>query len=192
MICSTINLTIAEEKTVWATQIIIFLGMLLNSRTQTISIPEDKRRKAIRLLTDMLDAKKKTTVLKIQQLAGLLNFLSYSIIYGKIFNRRYYAKVSSKNKKIKPHHRINVDREMRLDCITWLTFLDQGNAILCPFIDFKQNTVSADNLSFYSDASRVHHLGFGAYSMTGGYFPCGKRTILRSANQASNTQSYMH
>ena len=44
----------------------------------------------------------------------------------------------------------------------WLKFLSQGRAVMRPFIDFKANTVSAEVLSFFSDASRAKNFSFGA------------------------------
>ena len=40
--CGMINFPIVLEKTCFATQIIDFLGMLLNTRTQTVAIPAEK------------------------------------------------------------------------------------------------------------------------------------------------------
>ena len=153
--------------------------MLLNSRTQTVSIPEEKRLKAIVLLTNILGSTN-TTVLKVQQLAGLFKFLSRTIIYEKIFNRNYYAKTTNKNKVLKPYHHVRVDKEMCLGCGTWLTFLNEGNAILWPFIDFKANTVSADTIRFFLDASRAHHLGFGAVFENSWTFSTLKPNYIRN------------
>ena len=68
-ICGEINFPVSQEKTEWATQVIVFLGMLLNTVTQTISILMDKHEKATNLLKYALK-KQTVTVLKIQQSAG--------------------------------------------------------------------------------------------------------------------------
>ena len=94
------------EKTEWATQIIIFLGMLINTVTQTISVPIEKRDKALQQLTKVLDSRK-VIVLQLLQLTGLLNFISRAIVPGRAFTRRMYAKFS--NSKLKQHHHIWVD-----------------------------------------------------------------------------------
>ena len=49
-ICKEINFPVSMEKTEWATRFIIFLGMLLDTVNQTISIPVGKRDKALGLL----------------------------------------------------------------------------------------------------------------------------------------------
>ena len=69
-ICAQINFPIAIEKTEWGTEI-IFLGMLLNTVTQAISVPVDKRNKALRQLMDVILAKK-VQVIQLQRLTGLL------------------------------------------------------------------------------------------------------------------------
>ena len=49
-VCTVIGVPISAEKTVWAMRVIVFLGMLLNGETFTLSIPEEKRLKAVNLL----------------------------------------------------------------------------------------------------------------------------------------------
>ena len=46
-ICEEIQFPVALDKTCWATTIITFLEMLLNTVTQTVSIPQNKISKAI-------------------------------------------------------------------------------------------------------------------------------------------------
>ena len=64
-LCKTINFPVSVDKTVWGCQVIVFLGMLINTVTQTISIPMEKCQKAVQLLTSTLESKN-TTVLKLQ------------------------------------------------------------------------------------------------------------------------------
>ena len=67
-ICEEINFPVAIEKAYWATPIIVFLGMLLNTITQQVFISEDKVQKALNLLDQLWPVeKKKATVLQIQQ-----------------------------------------------------------------------------------------------------------------------------
>lgn len=73
-ICEVIGMPLSPEKTCWATQIIIFLGMLINTLTQTISIPVEKRDRALGEI-DIVLRSKKITVHELQKLTGLLNFL---------------------------------------------------------------------------------------------------------------------
>ena len=78
-ICNEVNFPVAIDKTGYGTQFITFLGMLLNTLEQTISITLDKRDKALQLLQEVLEAEK-VTVIQLQRLAGLLNFLGKAIV----------------------------------------------------------------------------------------------------------------
>ena len=117
LICHQINFLVAIEKTEWASTLITFLGMLVNSLTQTISIPIAKRDKAIHLLWNLL-LSKKTTELKLHQLMGLLNHIGRAVLTGRCFDNRY-AKFTGRKQRL----HVQVDREMKLDSLTWLKFL---------------------------------------------------------------------
>ena len=135
--------------------IIVFLGILLNTVTQTISILIEKRHKALKLLNEVIKSRT-VTVLKLQQLTGLLNFLSTAIIPGRTFTRMMYAKYAYP--KLKQHHHIKVDSELRSNCSMWETFLNHPSSLCRPLIDFLK-VLTADTLDFYTDASG--ELGFG-------------------------------
>ena len=90
-LCKEIRMPISLEKTEWAMQVIIFLGMLLNIVTQSVSIPIEKRDKTLVLLNNIIRSKK-TTVLKMQQMAGLLNFFARCIVPAQPYNHRFYQK----------------------------------------------------------------------------------------------------
>ena len=96
-ICKKIGVPIAEEKTEWATvtALIIFLGILLDGKSLTLSIPLEKRNRAVKMLQFIKD-KKKATVKELQVLCGYLNFLCKAIFPGRPFVRRMYAKYSTK------------------------------------------------------------------------------------------------
>ena len=157
-VCTEIRFPVALDKTFWATQTTVFLGMLLNTRNQTISVPLDKREKAVKML-EKLFRSRKITHFNLQQLTSLLNYIARAVVPARAFTHRYYAKMKG---VLKPHHHIRVDGEMKLDAQVWLTFLQDQSAVCCPFSDFKANTVSAMELKFASDASRNPELGYRA------------------------------
>lgn len=80
-ICEEINFPISEEKTEWATRVIVFLGLLINTITMTLSIPVEKRDNALNQI-DLILRSKKITMRSLQRLTGLLNFLSRAIVPG--------------------------------------------------------------------------------------------------------------
>lgn len=161
-ICQYINFPVSDEKTIYATQIIVFLGLLLNSRNQTISIPGEKRDRALTLINQVLSSSK-ITVLTLQSLTGLLNFVGRAVVPGKAFTRRLYAKAPA---KLKQYHHISVDKEMRKDLLVWKEFLKLDSSICRPFIDLNK-TLIAIQLQFFTDSSTS--TGCGGY-YKGEYF----------------------
>ena len=148
-ICQEINFPIAPEKTEWVTTVIVFLGFLINTVTQTISIPLDKRMKALEQLEEILLVKK-MTIKKLQKMTGLLNFISRAIVPGRTFMRRMYAKFTGRNMmKLKPHYNIKIDKELKANC---MSFLMEPESICRPFIDFNSRLL-ANEINFYTDAS---------------------------------------
>ena len=178
--CQSFGIPIALEKTEWANHCTIFLGMLLDWKEMVLRIPLDKRNKAIKMLKNF-STKRESTVKNLQELCGYLNFLCKAIFPGRPFLRRMYAKYSKyapipthkrelKNKyyqtsRIKQHHHMRLEGEFRMDCQTWLKFLDQ-DAQLCsivnrPMIDLLAPELTSREICFYSDASAAARLGYG-------------------------------
>ena len=90
-------------------------------------------------------------------MCGFLNFLGRCIIPGRAFTRRFY--VYTANDKLKPHHHIRVNAEMREDLMMWLVFLRHPSVYCRPFLDFSKVLI-ADEINMYSDASG--RIGMGA------------------------------
>ena len=86
-VCKKIGVPIAHGKTVWPTNRIVFLGILLMGDIRLLGVPLEKKEKALKILSYLLD-KKKATVKEIESLAGLLNFLGRAIFPGRAFTRR--------------------------------------------------------------------------------------------------------
>ena len=167
VLCSEIGVPVAEEKTEWAMTVLVFLGILLDGRHLTLSLPIEKQEKALKLLIDITN-KKKATINQIQTLTGYLNFLTKGIYSSRIFTRRMYAKCTAleTNKrgiKLKPHHHVALDNEFKFDCHIWVTFLlHYRNKSLCtPMTDMDESR-TVHQLNFYSDTSTSPILGFGA------------------------------
>lgn len=150
---------ISNEKTEQPTQQIVFLGIQLNTNQQQISVPKEKCDRALTDLDNVINSRK-ITVLQLQQLTGLLNFIGRAVVPGRAFTRRMYNKFS--DPKLKQHYHINVDRELRQDCLVWRTFLSLTARVQRPFVDFTEE-LTADELNWYTDSSKNNQLGFGCY-----------------------------
>ena len=163
-VCSEINFPVSLEKTEWGATIIIFLGLLINTSNQTVSLPFDKIQKALEQIEFYLDrTHKKTTVLRAQQICGLLNFLCKCVVPGRAFTTRLYSMAGSA--ALKSHHHVRITEEHRLDLAVWKVFLQQPDVYCQPFIDFT-STISAQEIDMYSDASGNPELGYGALCRT--------------------------
>ena len=164
-ICSRIGIPIVQEKTEWVKPVMTFLGFRLDGYRFKLSITDEKRIKAVNMLQSVMNRKRrKVTVKDLQQLAGLLNFLSRAIVPGRAFTRRMYAKFSgAKFNNLKQYHHMQVDQEFIHDCETWLEFLDEKSIMTVdrPYVDLKQKIVGTE-LEFFSDTSLNEHFGIGA------------------------------
>ena len=164
-VCGAIQFPVSEEKTFWRCTRMIFLGLLLDTLTQTICIPAEKIEKAKNLIEKVMNNKNKKITLKdLQSLTGFLNFLGKAIIPGRAFTRRLYSvEDRAVGKKLKKHHHIAVDKEMRMDLKMWLEFLNHPSIYARNFFEM-DITITSEEIDFYSDASANPKLGCGGIS----------------------------
>ena len=174
-LCDKLKVPVSLEKTVWASELMVFLGILLDGRNFILALPIGKKDRAIKLLLEIKD-KKKSTVRDLQKLCRYLNFISKAIYPGRAFTRRMYAKFSevlntggvpanSFQYKFKQHYHVRTDAEFKKDCDIWLLFLTDpkwSRVVNRPMVDLTLKPIDAKDISFYSDASAAESLGFGA------------------------------
>ena len=60
-LCTDLGVPVSMEKTVWAAELMVFLGILLDGRNMLLCIPEEKRHRAIDLLSEMMNKNKATS-----------------------------------------------------------------------------------------------------------------------------------
>ena len=165
-LCEQLCIPHAYEKTEWGSTLVVFLGILLNGEKLVLSIPLEKRTKALNLLNDLI-GKRRITIKQLQVLTGYLNFLTKAIVLGRMFTRCIYNKyanlTNSQEWILKPHHHIAINNELRFDCEIWRVFLSEHmEASVCrPMIDVNHSTF-VHQINFASDASANSTLGFGA------------------------------
>ena len=157
-ICRRINFPVSLEKTVKGTTVIIFLGLLIDSVNQTISIPIEKIAKAETMIADLL-SKKKMTLKQLQKICGFLNFLGRCIVPGHTFTRCMYMTLKGKT-NLKPHHHLRISAECHKDLTMWLQFIQHPSIYCRSFMDM-DSVRCADEIFFYTDASQNSTLGFG-------------------------------
>ena len=75
-ICEDFCFPVSLEKTFWAANKLVFLGLLIDTINQCVCIPIEKVTKAVLLIQSILDKKsKKVTLNQLQKVCGFLNFL---------------------------------------------------------------------------------------------------------------------
>ena len=172
-VCEQVGMPVNFEKTFWATTCLTFLGLLINTVSQTVSIPRDKIEKAHQLIDKvLLNKSRKLTLHQLQQICGYLNFLCKAVVPGRAFTRRICSHTSG---VLKPHHHIKITEEMKLDLEMWKIFLRHPSAYCRPFLDFSDKVKSTD-IDFYTDASGK--IGFGGVCQNSFMFEYWDRDFL--------------
>ena len=109
-ICEKIRFPVSMEKMCYATKIITFLGMLIDTVNQLVLIPQDKIIKALEQIDGMLKSKKrKTTIVQIPFLMRL---------YGSL------SGFKTRNNKLRNHHHVKLAIDTVLDLQVWKMFLN--------------------------------------------------------------------
>ena len=145
-----IGIPIKEEKTVFPTTKIIFLGLELDSVEMEIRLPDDKLLKLRKKLT-YFQTRKKCTLVELQSLIGLLNFACAVVKPGRAFLRRIIDLTLGLNRLT---HRRWVTKAARVDLKAWSLFIENFNGKSFFLSDIWENS---EQLHLYTDAS---DLGF--------------------------------
>ena len=137
-----LNVPIATEKIEGPATTITYLGIQINSRDQTIQLPDDKVSELTTLLPTWLH-KKKCTQKEILSLIGKLSFASKVIRPGRIFLRRLIT-VAYTVKRL--HHFIYLNKEAQADIKWWIDNIVHLNR--CSVIPDKF-TITSDDIRLY-------------------------------------------
>lgn len=150
-----LNVPLADEKSEGPTEVLVFLGLELDSRKMIIRIPKEKLSEVLVKIREMLN--KKTTKLKdMQSLIGSLNFCCRAIAVGRPFCRRLIDSICG----LKKHHHLRVNKGIKLDLNMWLTLLTMHNGVSA-FHD--RHWIENDVLQLFTDSAGGAGLGFGIY-----------------------------
>ena len=157
-VCDELGVPIAENKTVGPSNIITFLGFIIDTVLMMVRIPEEKLQKPRNLLQPLL-YKKKVSLKDLESLTGLMAYCSRAIPSSRAFIRRFYDLIAAVNNK-KPHYMVRINQEVKADVQMWLQFLIEFNG-QC-YIPEK-TWLSNDTLEMFTDSSGNPELGCGAY-----------------------------
>ncbi|XP_062593378.1 uncharacterized protein LOC134254854 [Saccostrea cucullata] len=110
-----IGVPMKQDKTVFPTTIITFLGLELDTVNMLIRLPKEKLSK-IRQEISKAKCRKKMTLQEIQSLIGLLNFACAVVTPERTFLRRLIDLTKGLKK---PHHRRRLTKDARADLEAW-------------------------------------------------------------------------
>jgi hypothetical protein len=152
-LCQVLGVPIKNEKTVGPSTTLTFLGIELDTLAMEARLPLDKVDK-IKVALKATMKRRKVTLRELQSVIGLLNFACCVVVPGRAFLRRL---INLTKGVVRPHHRIRLNREARLDLSAWNEFIDDFNGKSLFLDDQWQNS---EKLCLYTDASGK--IGYGA------------------------------
>ena len=153
---SELGVPLADEKTEGPCEVLVFLGLELDSAHMTVRIPENKIKEVVSKIEEML-LHEKSTLKKIQSLIGSLNFCCRAIPMGRPFIRRLIDAICGLSN---PFHHVRLNKSIRLDLNMWLTFLKHFNG-LSLFHD--KYWISNCDVQLFSDSAGGENMGFGVF-----------------------------
>ncbi len=160
-ICSTIGFPLAPDKCEGLVQRLIFLGLLIDTITMRITIPEEKIHAALHAIMAMLgraDHRKKLLVWDVQKLTGLLQFIARATPTGHPFLRALYDCQVGQRKSHYTHVSVAASHDLHMWRI-FLQTLDRPDLQSLPILPFLK--VPNYELELFADATGNPKLGFG-------------------------------
>ena len=151
-ICEELGIKLADDKTVWPTTRLIFLGFLLDTISLTIQIPEQKLT-AYRFEVAKASASRSIRKKHLDSLLGKLLHAAFVIPIGRAFLRTLINKNAATKRRFAW---ISLSVEDRSNLKWWLTLFDNWNGIT--LMRFR-NWAPAPDLELSSDAALKE--GFG-------------------------------
>jgi len=149
-----LGVPIAEEKTEGPAQVMVFMGIELDSVAQEARLPSDKLQ---RLKSSFAEwgFRTRCTLRELQSLIGVLNWVCAIIPAGRAFLQRMIA--LTRGVKL-PRHHIRLTAGFKKDLTVWETFVKNWNG---KSFFLKEDWESRDSVEIYTDASGTE--GFGGF-----------------------------
>ena len=153
-----IGMPISHEKTLGLTQVLEYLGLVLDFVNQVVGIPEKKRLKCKNLVERLIHAyhsKSKVTVKYIQKTAGSLNFICQALHAGRPFIASIYRLTRTPNNVKRPsgHHR-RIGAECYQDLLMFNSFLEESADLTVKTVPFLQKLkIHCTDIELFSDAA---------------------------------------
>ena len=89
LVCDQIGMPVSPDKSEGPTQLIEFLGLMIETIDMVVRIPRAKMQDITLILINIIQ-KHKATAAELESLAGKLNFIAKVVLVGKSFTKRMY------------------------------------------------------------------------------------------------------
>lgn len=141
-------------KTLGPTQVIEFMGIVLDSVQMEARLPEDKLAR-IKTLLDSFKGRRSARLIELQSLIGTLQFACKVVVPGRTFLQRMINLTRGVPSRF---HHVRLNKEFFRDLSMWRVFLTSWNGRSF-FLD--SFLTAAPDLELYTDAAGT--VGFGGY-----------------------------
>lgn len=145
ILCREFGVPLAEEKSVYPTSCLDFLGIQIDTVAMEFRLPVDKVLRIQALLVFVM-SRRKVRLKFLQSLLGLLAFASRIMPMGRVFTKRLYRAISGITYQ---SHFVRITSALVADLRVWLDFLRTFNG--CSLWQFSFLPASA--LKFFTDAA---------------------------------------
>lgn len=129
-VCQHLGVPLAPEKKDGPAQVLVFLGIIIDTRQGELRLPSDKLHRLIDEVDKWL-SKRACTRRELESLIGTLHYACKVIRPGRSFLRRAISLLSIVKQR---HHHIRLNAEFRSDMMWWKMFATcwNGTAIIIP------------------------------------------------------------
>ncbi len=153
-LCKDLGVPLAPDKTIGPTSKITYLGLQIDSESQTVSVPQEKLDKVKDKVQNAVTAEK-LTLKELQSLIGSLSFICRAIAPGRAFLRRLIDLTCGVKHA---WYKITLTKGAKADLRMWEIFLQHFNGVS---IFSEQAWLGEDDLELFTDACKS--VGFGGY-----------------------------
>ena len=151
-----LGVLVATEKVEGPSQVLVFLGIILDTIRLKARLPVDKLLELRLLITSFID-NDHTTVRALESFLGKLSFAARVVTPGRTFMRRLWD-LLAKFRYGEPHFRIRLPVGCIDDLKWWRILLDKWNG---KAFFLQQEWTNSPDIGLYTDASGS--IGWGAY-----------------------------
>jgi hypothetical protein len=154
---------VKHEKTVGPTQQLVFLGILIDVLSQTVSVPPDRLAELKLLVSDTL-GRSGLSYKGFSKVLGKLSFAAQCVRASTAFLRRLFDALKGVEVPSRHRHWVSFDEGTRADLLWWDEFLSGWNGVA--FWAYDKDDTECD----FQPATDASSHGFGGHDSDGSFF----------------------